>query len=108
MSFWQCYSKSILEGVATKERTPAERKRQYNLDRYYADQDKFCKCQRHYYQEHAEEIKARMRLYRKRLAARNRKIAGLVVDSLALEATGPTQPLGKNRRETVEGHASTA
>jgi hypothetical protein len=82
-----------------------ERKREYNLDRYYADQDKFCEYQRNYYQEHAEEIKARMRRYRKRLAARNRKIADLVVDSLALEATGPTQPPAKDRRAEVEGHA---
>ena len=84
-----------------------ERKREYNLDRYYADQEKFCDYQRNYYQKHAEEIKERMRLYRKRLAARNKKIADLVVDSLALEATGSTHPDGKNRRETVEGHPST-
>lgn len=71
-----------------------ERKREYNLDRYYADQGKFCEYQRNYYQEHAEEIKARMRLYRKGLAARNRAIADLV-DSLAVEATGPTPPTCK-------------
>jgi hypothetical protein len=79
-------SQSILECVETKER-----KRQYNLDRYYADPEKFKDYQADYYKEHAEEIKARMRRYRKMLAARNRKIASLVLDSLAKDRSTKVQ-----------------